>query len=278
METEKMKTCPCCGETILFIAKKCKHCGEWLEDKSESSTFEEEGAKVNQPVEINDVSSQVDALTEAINVSTTIIAQHTTKEIKNVYFWGVAGVILVCMRSIGSFTEEKSFVLDAFHLLGSIGVLYATIVFYVFIREILKEEKDKSLPIIALCTISVIITILDFPVWGDSLEIHRTIAVILFSIVLYALYYVVGVGLCMGNFAKRYSTSLGWSILFVAFYGTVFIAFFVYLIIEVLESNAPDISMELIEKIVILGGVLDIYMFKRMKDVCLRNLHGAIVT
>lgn len=24
------KRCPCCGEEILTVAKKCKHCGEWL--------------------------------------------------------------------------------------------------------------------------------------------------------------------------------------------------------------------------------------------------------
>ena len=30
MEQEK-KRCPYCGEEILSAAKKCKHCGEWLE-------------------------------------------------------------------------------------------------------------------------------------------------------------------------------------------------------------------------------------------------------
>ena len=31
--TDKTKRCPYCGEEILAIARKCKHCGEWLETK-----------------------------------------------------------------------------------------------------------------------------------------------------------------------------------------------------------------------------------------------------
>lgn len=34
---ETKKRCPYCGEEILVIAKKCKHCGEWLE-KGESQS------------------------------------------------------------------------------------------------------------------------------------------------------------------------------------------------------------------------------------------------
>ena len=35
------KNCPYCGEEILAIAKKCKHCGEWLEERETPESDEE---------------------------------------------------------------------------------------------------------------------------------------------------------------------------------------------------------------------------------------------
>ena len=28
------KECPCCAELVKKVAKKCRHCGEWLKRKS----------------------------------------------------------------------------------------------------------------------------------------------------------------------------------------------------------------------------------------------------
>ena len=40
---EKLKKCPFCGEEILEVAIKCKHCGEWLNKPKESQEAEEGG-------------------------------------------------------------------------------------------------------------------------------------------------------------------------------------------------------------------------------------------
>ena len=42
-----MKRCPYCGEEILAVAKKCKHCGEWLKQDSPD-------ASVVQPMQPNE--------------------------------------------------------------------------------------------------------------------------------------------------------------------------------------------------------------------------------
>lgn len=41
MESKEMKQCPYCGEEILAVAHKCKHCGEWLDEEENSDSDEE---------------------------------------------------------------------------------------------------------------------------------------------------------------------------------------------------------------------------------------------
>jgi len=45
--SEEMKNCPACGEEILATAKKCKHCGEWLDKSAIPSDMPKEELPLN---------------------------------------------------------------------------------------------------------------------------------------------------------------------------------------------------------------------------------------
>ncbi len=44
---DETKRCPYCGEEILAVARKCKHCGVWLEEESENADREYGGAETD---------------------------------------------------------------------------------------------------------------------------------------------------------------------------------------------------------------------------------------
>ena len=51
MKTRDTRNCPYCGEEILAVAKKCKHCGEWLPKDEEPKEAQEEVQPEQTPVE-----------------------------------------------------------------------------------------------------------------------------------------------------------------------------------------------------------------------------------
>src|SRR4051794_22907340 len=36
LDMDETKACPWCGETILAVAKKCKHCGEYFQEQTQT--------------------------------------------------------------------------------------------------------------------------------------------------------------------------------------------------------------------------------------------------
>ena len=57
------KNCPYCGEEVLIAAKKCKHCGEWLNKISvdASKKIVDAGKKIKEKIKMSKLSKKVTA-------------------------------------------------------------------------------------------------------------------------------------------------------------------------------------------------------------------------
>lgn len=68
MANEAKKRCPYCGEEILAVAKKCKHCGEWL-DKEETKACSICGEKMPANASVCPHCEEPQTLHEPVNIT-----------------------------------------------------------------------------------------------------------------------------------------------------------------------------------------------------------------
>lgn len=136
-ESADTKICPYCGELILIVAKKCKHCGEWLDGIKEN-------AIVNKIADCQKFSNILWLIISIIQILTiiciiagiwnliaTITSWHMPKKILHMdkdvpdYYEGIVGLIIVAIVN--------------FLLGGLIGVILVGFDFY--IRHLVLENR-----------------------------------------------------------------------------------------------------------------------------------------
>lgn len=98
MEEEK-KRCPYCGEEILAIAKKCKHCGEWLPEE----VVEDPKKQIPCPICGEDIDEGLDVcpychekVEQSYEINKSRIAENTQDSIpsKKKLTWIIIGAII----------------------------------------------------------------------------------------------------------------------------------------------------------------------------------------
>ena len=89
------KICPYCGEEILAVAKKCKHCGEWLTDDSKDKVLSQitnnSGAHTSLNTEVSSIGN--DSSQKPLGVNLAAITPSTRN--KWIIFLCVLGIIII---------------------------------------------------------------------------------------------------------------------------------------------------------------------------------------
>ena len=86
--SDNTKTCPFCGEEIMATAKKCKHCGEWLE-KQEEKIETKECPICGESIPVNAITCKHcgEKIEGQNNINKNIISDELPSELKQ-YNWG----------------------------------------------------------------------------------------------------------------------------------------------------------------------------------------------
>lgn len=108
MEEEK-KRCPYCGEEILAIAKKCKHCGEWLPEE----VVEDPKKQIPCPICGEDIDEGLDVcpychekVEQSYEINKSRIAENTQDSIpskKNLTWIIIGAIIATFLFPVASF-------------------------------------------------------------------------------------------------------------------------------------------------------------------------------
>ena len=89
------KICPYCGEEILAVAKKCKHCGEWLTDDSKDKVLSQitnnSGAHTSLNTEVSSIGN--DSSQKPLGVNLAAITPSNRN--KWIIFLCVLGIIII---------------------------------------------------------------------------------------------------------------------------------------------------------------------------------------
>lgn len=190
---QQTKNCPYCGEVIMAVAKKCKHCGEWLDQKEKQADITETTELESETEKQQDAESDEQQDVPAVKVIPIF---------SKIFFWvTIVGMFISTVheidfgRNVRGPGKYRALIEIANMIPEEVAACLECLGFLGMIFLLMRLTKILGKPMNVLCSFAMVVYALLLPFEFIEIDILFILLFLGMLTIAYALFLIIGIRL-----------------------------------------------------------------------------------